>query len=80
VASKKTVVADLESAICVYLKRYPGAKDSVAGVAQWCARITGASQAVEPVQQALDALVARGQVNATVLIDGNTIYHLPSNP
>lgn len=57
-----------------YLDAHPDAADTVDGVLQWWLSGAAASVARETVAQALDILVARGEIGRRAHADGTVIY------
>ena len=64
----------IAAAILGHLDRHPLAADSASGVAQWWLGPVHARATLEQVEQALDMLVARGQLRRLALSDGTTLY------
>lgn len=65
-------------AILAYLARHPRAADTEHGIAQWWLPEMGVEAPLAQVQQALQALVQRGEMERVVLPDGGAIYRAPT--
>ena len=67
-------LASIAQAIRAYLARHPHARDTADGVRQWWLADLGRPCGPEPVQRALDHLVAEGVVEGRALGDGRVVY------
>lgn len=67
-------VAEVAEIIKRYLDTYPNAADSIEGIARWWLGRQRFEERLKAVEQALEYLVAKGEVARTVAADGKAIY------
>lgn len=70
----------IRDAIAEHLTRYPGARDSLRGIAAWCEAILGVLPAQDEVRDVVDAMEAEGALDAIRLPDGTKVYGAPRAP
>jgi hypothetical protein len=70
----------LANEILRYLREHPQASDNVEGIAKWWIKRQRLEEALHQVQEALDRLVSRSQVEALPTAAGGTRYALRPDP
>lgn len=64
----------VRDAILQYLQRNPDAADTLRGVMSWWLPAQFHEKAEKDVEQAMERLVAQGDLTKTVLVDGSILY------
>jgi hypothetical protein len=64
----------VRGAIVAYLEKHPAALDTPEGICRWWLRPTGSEEDVATVEQALEELVATGEMRRRLLPDGGVVY------
>jgi hypothetical protein len=70
----EAVITEVEEAIRRYLRTYPNAADNVEGITHWWLARQRFGETKETVEQALERLVAEGEVTKTVTGEGKVVY------
>jgi hypothetical protein len=65
----------IEAVILRYVVQHPAAKDTVEGIAEWWLLEPQMHASVTEVKEALEKLVAQGQLAAEQQADGRIYYH-----
>ena len=64
----------LYEAVRAHLALHPGAADSLVGIRQWWLPEALRATPLEPLREAIESLVAEGEMRRDPLPDGTTLY------
>jgi hypothetical protein len=70
----KTISMALQESLRNYLERFPDAADSPEGIRQWWLSENLKKMSIEKLREALEILVASGEMQLSTLPDGTELY------